>query len=142
MIFKGAHPSMYSAHTRRWMTESLDYFRNLSVWASLLRGQSSKASAHKDSKNKFLPLVCGCLFEKLLHKKVLRAHTLSKTTGDVKTSEVWENNSSGCCVQQKSCIITKVITLIHHILPPGSSQRPQKHLNGIKGSLLRRKAVM
>lgn len=78
MIFKGAHRSTYSAHTIRWMAESWYPFRDFSVWASLLGGQSCTANAHKDSKNKFLPLVRGCLFEKRPHKKVLRVHTLSK----------------------------------------------------------------
>lgn len=47
------------------------------------------ADAHKDSGNKILPPVCGCLFEKLLHKRVLKnvlkAHVSSKTTRNVKT---------------------------------------------------------
>lgn len=56
------------------------------------------ANAHKDSENKFLPPVRGRLFEKLLRKNVLknvlRAHTLSKTTRNVKSSEMWDCNST------------------------------------------------
>lgn len=50
------------------------------------------ANAHKDSENKSLPPLRGRLFEKLLRrnvlKNVLRAHTLSKTTRNVKSSDV------------------------------------------------------
>lgn len=67
------------------------------------------------------------MFEKLLRKNVLknvlRAHTLSKTTLNVKSSEMWDGNS---LVLQRSCIITTVITLIPPISPPGSSRRPHK----------------
>lgn len=86
------------------------------------------ANAHKDSENKFLPPVRGRLFERLprknVLKNVLRAHTLSKTTRNVKSSEMWDCSS---VVLQWSCIIPKAITLIHPTPPPpGSSRRPPK----------------
>lgn len=86
-------------------------------------------NAHKDSKNKFLPLVCG-VYLKSFSTKTYYGHTPC------------QKQPQRCGITTppdaaKSCIITKVITLIHHILPPGSSHRPQKYLNRIKGPLLR-----
>lgn len=80
------------------------------------------ANAHKDSENKFLPPVRGRLFEKLLRrnvlKNVLRAHTLSKTTQCEKLRDVG-------LVLQRSCTITKVITLIPPPPPRKQSHTPE-----------------
>lgn len=138
MIFKGAPGSMYSAHTRHWMTESLCFSETCLSGLHFSEAKAPWLMLTKTAKINSCRSSVGVYLKKPLHRKPLRAHTLSKTTGDVKTSEMWDYNSSGCCVQQKSCIILKVTALIHHILPPGSSQRTPKHLNRIKGSPLRR----
>lgn len=133
MIFKGPHPVMYSSHTRSWMTEFLYYFRNLSVCVSLLCGQSSIANAHKDSKNKFLPLVCGCLFKK--DQKHIKDVYLVKTN--------WKcENFRGVGLQLLRMLRSTEEQHHHrsnhtdssytHPPTPGSRQRPQNHLNRIK----------